>query len=155
MHKVSQSFSSGVHFSTWIPKDSKIVIIASLAMGILGSSLTRHCAVARADDGMQHVMDEILQHAIWHHVGHVVHLGSSAASLLGALLSCQSLGEPDALVIRSPIGKPCFTKEIDPFSGKFVDCLVLSNGKKIMGRDAIWQFLQDLKYAQLTQKRMI
>lgn len=94
--------------------------------------------------------EEIAQHAIWHQIGHVIHLGGFAAGLLGSLLSAQSLGEQNEFYIPKPIAKPVITKCMNHLKGMMDDCLILANGKQIIGSDII-QFYQALQGAQMVK----
>ncbi len=133
----------------------KIGVAASIVFGMFGEAFVcptqRTLVLAKdhaSDDHIHHIMEMILDHAIWHQAGHVLHLGSFASGVLGGLLTFQPLGERDSFHIPKPISKPIMTKCINPRTGMMVDCLRLENGREIMGQD-ILMFYRDLQSAQI------
>jgi len=148
MHKISQCFRNEHVSSYFIPRLESMTKVVSLAIGIIGgSSLLSSKNVVRAE-GWSHLRDHIMEHAIWEYVGHVMHLGSFATTLLGSLLSSQSLGGGDMEVyIPQKISQPTLTKCFDERLNGFVDCIVLPNGKQILAPEFA-QFLRDLQSAQ-------
>lgn len=108
-------------------------------------------AASHSDDAhIEHCIQEIMEHAIWHQVGHVMHLGGFALGILGGLLSSRSLGEEDCFYIQRPISKPTMIKCRNPRTGMLDDCLRLENGREIVGQDII-KFYKDLQSAQIVK----
>ena len=125
--------------------------VTAIACGIL-SLLPLACQTAHAqehDSVAHHILQEIVEHAIWHHVGKVLHLSHCASLFFCGLFSFQSLGERDTFYIENPMAKPQLTQSFDPREQKMVPCLILSNGKKIMGKD-LFILQQALRHVQLT-----
>ena len=127
--------------------------VAALSVGIFCSPcMASHVVFAGEHDDsarIQHAIQEILAHGIWHKTGHyVLQLSSFASGVLGGLLSSQSLGEKESFYIPQPISKPLVTKCVDPRTGKMEDCLVLPNGRKLVGQE-ILRFSQDLQAVQI------
>ena len=95
---------------------------------------SRHAVFAT--DNYTHYIDHILEHEIWSAAGkYILHLGTFSAGVLGALLTPQSLGERDTFQISKQIKKPSATKCFDVRTGQLEDCIVLPNGKRIIGVD--------------------
>ncbi len=153
MLKITQGLRSPSVFSHFIPRRENVVKIGSLAIGILGGSFLLSPKNVVHAEGWSHIRDHIMEHAIWEYVGHVAHLGSFATMLLGSLLSSQSLGGGDMKEVYIPqkISQPRLTKCFDSRSNTFVDCLILPNGKQVLGPEFA-QFLQDLRSAQFIPK---
>lgn len=129
--------------------------IAALAVGIFTSPSIRlkmaHTNTHSSNAMIQHALDEILTHAIWEKGGHyILGLGSFSCGLLGGIFTFQTLGEEDGYHIPQFVSKPTISQDINPNTGKFEDCLILPNGKKIYGQD-ILRFCQELQCIQIKE----
>jgi hypothetical protein len=151
-HYSSRTHSNGHHGDTF----KKVVgVVGGVCLGSFGNIGEKKHAVAFAagydhNEYIHYLIEEIVGHAIWHELGHVIHLGGFAAGMLGSLLSAQSLGERDEFYIPKAISKPVVTKCMNHQKGIVEDCLILENGQQIIGQDII-RFYEDLRAAQIVK----
>ena len=141
---------SPTHLGNW----SKVSWVCLFTIGLIGAQAVapqhKRIVFAGGEDHPSHlkeVMEEIVQHAIWHHIGQGLSLGSFATGILGGLLFVQTLGGREEFYIPRRLPPPMITKCINPRTGKLDDCLVI-NGQQLMGQ-AILRFGQELQAVQL------
>jgi hypothetical protein len=154
---ISQTVSHFLDVSESFVWRKTAMAVSGLSFGLFPTLFvtprTKSFVMASGEDShIQHVLHEIVEHAIWHHVGHVIHIGGFAIGVLGSLLSSQSLGEKDSIHIPASMSPPRIIRAFNPATNREEDCLVLENGTRIMGRD-ILRFYQDIQFAKCVQKK--